>query len=316
MLTYAASPLQIWCTPVKGAGRAPPRNARALNSWLEPHGGPSSSISTTHGGSWLTLTGVPVSQANELLGASYQLYWYSGTGDLRKRRDLHRRAGQRRWRPLRTQPRTSSTASAASLGHYLPGSSKSASGDLFLEWFKYLTNQMDIPQMTTTSVGIDEKDLPLKYATAVCDLFLQLGTRGVGVIFASGDDGASRGHCTANGSRKSSPCSLRRGFSIYFPRRIYQNAAVPTFIQHFGHQYNCFYNPAGRGVPNDSAQALGFVFVGNNKAFLVNGASASGSFPPLLSVTLAGIILLLNDYRLLKASPRLVLQSLAILRHR
>ena len=40
-----------------------------------------SSISTTHGGDWLTLTGVPVHQANELLGASYQLYRHTGTND-------------------------------------------------------------------------------------------------------------------------------------------------------------------------------------------------------------------------------------------
>ncbi|KAH8982283.1 subtilisin-like protein [Lactarius akahatsu] len=52
-----------------------------INSWLEHHGVPSSTISMTHGGSWLTLTGVPVSQANELLGASYQLYRPTGTND-------------------------------------------------------------------------------------------------------------------------------------------------------------------------------------------------------------------------------------------
>ncbi|KAH8990414.1 subtilisin-like protein [Lactarius hatsudake] len=33
------------------------------------------------GGGWLTLTGVPVSQANEMLGASYQLYRPAGTND-------------------------------------------------------------------------------------------------------------------------------------------------------------------------------------------------------------------------------------------
>ena len=33
----------------------------------------------THGGGWLTVTGVPVSQANDLLGASYQLYRYTST---------------------------------------------------------------------------------------------------------------------------------------------------------------------------------------------------------------------------------------------
>jgi tripeptidyl-peptidase-1 len=33
----------------------------------------------THGGGWLTVTGVPVPQANDLLGASYQLYRHTGT---------------------------------------------------------------------------------------------------------------------------------------------------------------------------------------------------------------------------------------------
>ncbi|KAI9442986.1 subtilisin-like protein [Lactarius indigo] len=52
-----------------------------VNSWLEHHGVPTSSVSTSHGGGWLTLTGVPISQANELLGASYQLYRSTGTND-------------------------------------------------------------------------------------------------------------------------------------------------------------------------------------------------------------------------------------------
>jgi len=42
---------------------------------------PSSSISITHGGSWLTLSGVPVAQANALLGASYQLYRHTETSE-------------------------------------------------------------------------------------------------------------------------------------------------------------------------------------------------------------------------------------------
>ena len=42
---------------------------------------PPSSISTTHGGGWLTVTDVPVSQANELLGASYQFYYHAGRND-------------------------------------------------------------------------------------------------------------------------------------------------------------------------------------------------------------------------------------------
>jgi tripeptidyl-peptidase-1 len=52
-----------------------------VNSWLEHHGIPPSTVSVTHGGNWLTLTDVPVSRANELLGASYQLYRHAKTNE-------------------------------------------------------------------------------------------------------------------------------------------------------------------------------------------------------------------------------------------
>ncbi len=58
-----------------------PDTLELINSWLKHHDVPSTSISMTHGGSWLMLTGVPVSQANELLGASYQHYRRTGTND-------------------------------------------------------------------------------------------------------------------------------------------------------------------------------------------------------------------------------------------
>ncbi|KAH9018855.1 subtilisin-like protein [Lactarius pseudohatsudake] len=51
---------------------------KLVHSWLEHHRVPSSSISTSHGGGWLTITSVPVSQADELLFASYQLYRHTG----------------------------------------------------------------------------------------------------------------------------------------------------------------------------------------------------------------------------------------------
>ncbi|KAH8994686.1 subtilisin-like protein [Lactarius hatsudake] len=52
----------------------PPRTLELVNSWLEYHDVPSSSVSMTHGGTTLTLSGVSIIQANSLLGASYQLY--------------------------------------------------------------------------------------------------------------------------------------------------------------------------------------------------------------------------------------------------
>jgi len=57
-----------------------PDTLELVNSWLEYHGISSSSVSRTHGG-WLTVTNVPVPQANDLLGASYQLYRPTGANE-------------------------------------------------------------------------------------------------------------------------------------------------------------------------------------------------------------------------------------------
>ncbi|KAI9463202.1 subtilisin-like protein [Lactarius psammicola] len=56
-----------------------PDTLELVNSWLKHYGISSSSVSRTHGGGWLTVTNVPVSKANDLLGASYQLYRHTGT---------------------------------------------------------------------------------------------------------------------------------------------------------------------------------------------------------------------------------------------
>ena len=50
-------------------------------SWLEHRGVPSSSISVSHGGDSLELSGVPVPRANDLLGASYRLYRHAKTNE-------------------------------------------------------------------------------------------------------------------------------------------------------------------------------------------------------------------------------------------
>ncbi len=58
-----------------------PDTLELVNSWLQHHDVPSSSVSPTHGGNWLTLLDVPVSKANDILGASYQLYRHAETND-------------------------------------------------------------------------------------------------------------------------------------------------------------------------------------------------------------------------------------------
>ncbi|KAH9015225.1 subtilisin-like protein [Lactarius pseudohatsudake] len=61
--------------------RSHPDTLELVTSWLAHHGVRPSSISTTHGGAWLTVSNVLVSQANEMLGASYQLYRHSEVND-------------------------------------------------------------------------------------------------------------------------------------------------------------------------------------------------------------------------------------------
>ncbi|KAF8263238.1 subtilisin-like protein [Lactarius quietus] len=58
-----------------------PNTLKLVHSWLEHYHVPLASVSVTHGGSALTLTGVSVSQANALLGASYQLYRHVETNE-------------------------------------------------------------------------------------------------------------------------------------------------------------------------------------------------------------------------------------------
>ncbi|KAI9436236.1 hypothetical protein H4582DRAFT_2130122 [Lactarius indigo] len=251
-----------------------PDTLELVNSWLERHGLPPSYISTTHGGSRLTFTSVPVSHANELIGASRRTSSAGIAGRTIYANDA-----------IFTVVRVNG-------GGFIPGQYNDTRPVLTQYKSQVIVRRKcatfgDLPKMITSRlVCIDEKGLLLEYATAVCDLFLQLGTCGVGVIFASGEDGTSRasGPCMPvanNGSKKLAPCSL------------HLNAVVPTFIQHFGSQYKGFYNRADQSV-DIPAQALGFVFVENNnlKVFLVNLRGAS-------------IISLLNDCRLSKGKSTL-----------
>jgi tripeptidyl-peptidase-1 len=61
--------------------RPHPDTLELVGSWLVHHGIRSSSVSRTHGGAWLTVTNVLISQANQLLGASYQLYRNTKTNE-------------------------------------------------------------------------------------------------------------------------------------------------------------------------------------------------------------------------------------------
>jgi tripeptidyl-peptidase-1 len=298
-----------------------------VSSWFEHHGVRSSSISTTHGGAWLTVAGVLVSQANDLLGASYQLYQHAKTNhtiirtvgyaipavlhthvqavapttcfaSTRVRRETLRRrsfvtaasqAEVESGRPVTvlssrdtasgainpselhwlyktfayvpaatdknalgvvglvkdypsqedlTQFMTSfySNAQAATfavvpvnggeenlnptdeasldvqyssaMAYPTPNTFYSVGGggewsdegeplpgDVYHELLTFMLDLPKIPQTVSISYGFAENAFPEEYATAVCNLFAQLGVRGVSVLFPSGDDGVGPGNC-------------------------------------------------------------------------------------------------------------------------
>ncbi|KAH9172353.1 subtilisin-like protein [Lactarius sanguifluus] len=201
-------------------------------------------------------------------------------------------------------------------------SGEPAPGDVYLESLEYLLRKTDIPQTISISYGTYEWNAPREYATALCILFAQLGARGVSVLFPAGDDGvgkdckdesgnvrfipefpASCPYLTAVGGtmdydpKIAAPLS-GGGFLDYFPRPVYQDAAVSTFLERQGTQHAGLYNPEGRGIPDLAAQALRFPIFLENAGFLVEGTSCS-------TPTVAGIISLLNDYLITNGRPPL-----------
>ncbi|KAH9161794.1 subtilisin-like protein [Lactarius sanguifluus] len=427
-----------------------PSTLKLVETWLRHHGVSLSNVSTSHGGNWLTVTGVPVSTANELLGASYQLYRYAGTNETILRtvgyalpaalhvhvqtvapttyfgspltprnrpRGLRGRAAAAlstrdvpyitpaflrslynsvTYRPAATEQnrigvtgfhgeyagdddleafmrRFRSDASDAtflvvdindsgydsdepgdeanldmqytqamawptphvfySIGGlaeaFIPDSSTPVNGnEPFLGWLEVMIRMEDIPQTISTSYGGNEQTFPPDYATSVCELFGQLGARGVSILFASGDSGVGGGDCKKNdgsgvvqfqpifpatcpwvtsvgGTMKrpevAAPFSSG-GFSNVFKRPDYQTDAVLGFFQQLGNQHSGLYNASSIGFPDVSAQATRFAIVLDYKLEFMEGTSCATPLAANLQVV-AGLISLLNDYQLSRGRP-------------
>jgi len=166
--------------------------------------------------------------------------------------------------------------------------------------------------------------VPLSYAIRACNSFAQLGARGVSVIFSSGDGGVGDGNSdpatttckTIDGQNKTEflpffPASCPYvtavggtvnvepevgvffsggGFSNYFERPAYQEAAVKGYLANLGETYAGPFNSTGRAYPDVSAQSMNFSIVSGGRNGLVSGTSAAAP-------TFAAVISLLNDAR-------------------
>jgi tripeptidyl-peptidase-1 len=307
-----------------------PDTLKLVRSWLEHHGVPPSSFSMTHTGNWLKVTGVPVYRANELLGASYELYRHAETNEtilctisyaLPAELEAHVQTVVPTtyfgWsRTLRKTPRMRPGRAAAAgaprgvtsrdddddeeddyirpsylrrlynsetyvpratdqnvlgvtgyLGEYpsptdlrlfmqkyrtdglsaeyyvapingggyypnSPGNEANLNiqytqgmtfptphvfystggsppfmpdsrapintNEPFLDWLEYVLRHRNIPQTISNSYSESEQTVPLDYAKSVCDLFGQLGLRGVSFLTSSGNVGVGAGTCMTN----------------------------------------------------------------------------------------------------------------------
>lgn len=187
----------------------------------------------------------------------------------------------------------------------------------------------ELPQTLSTSYGEDEQSVPESYARTVCNMYGQLGARGVSVVFSSGDNGPGSA-CQTNdnkGTTRFSPifpatCPYvtsvggtvgieperavsfsSGGFSDLWSRPRYQDAAVQQYLSILGDRWKGLYNAGGRGFPDVAAQGYHFHVVDKNDAgaqmdVLVSGTSASAP-------TFAAVVALLNNARLAAKMPPL-----------
>ncbi|RAK96168.1 S53 family peptidase [Aspergillus ibericus CBS 121593] len=205
-------------------------------------------------------------------------------------------------------------------------STDGSTNEPYLEQLLYLLDLPDdeLPAVLSTSYGEDEQSVPEQYTRATCNLFAQLGARGVSVIFSSGDSGVG-GSCLSNDGTQSirfqpifpASCPFVTavggtegvnperavefsggGFSERFARPSYQNASVQSYLNSLGGKWDGLYNPNGRGIPDVAAQASSFVIRDHGEWLQTAGTSAAAP-------VFAAIISLLNAARLQQGKPTL-----------
>ncbi|KAK5631009.1 hypothetical protein RRF57_006724 [Xylaria bambusicola] len=199
------------------------------------------------------------------------------------------------------------------------------SNEPYLDFLKNVLKlpKSKLPQVISTSYGENEQSVPKSYAYSVCNLIAQLGSRGVTVIFSSGDSGTGSA-CLSNDGKNTTkfqpqyPASCpwvtsvgstrylnetatyfsSGGFSDYWSRPLWQETAVRKYLGKIGDKFAPYYDNKGRGFPDVSVQGYGFRVY--DKGALKGYQGTSCSAPAF-----AGIVGLLNDARLKAKLPPL-----------
>lgn len=181
----------------------------------------------------------------------------------------------------------------------------------YLEFLNYMLGLSadKLPQTLTISYVDTEPSVPTDYQQKTCDLFSQLGAKGVSILVASGDAGVGSncpggkyvpgypaacpwvtavGGTTGTGP-ESGWSGSGGGFSNVFAQPSWQADAVNEWLKNNGNSDK--FNSSGRAFPDVSAQATNFQVVVNGGTQSVYGTSCS-------SPTFASLIQLINSDRL------------------
>ncbi|PNP43257.1 hypothetical protein TGAMA5MH_04714 [Trichoderma gamsii] len=196
----------------------------------------------------------------------------------------------------------------------------------YLEFASHLLNfpNEHLPSVVSISYGANEQLFPKTYAQQVCDMFGQLGTRGVSIIVSSGDFGPGMS-CQSNDGTKAArftpsfPATCpyvtsvgstegigpekaanfsAGGFSDYFKRPEWQDEAVGEYLELYGNEWKGYYDAGGRGFPDVAAQGVNYRFWNHGKEDLTTGTSVS-------TPVFAALVAMLNDYRAESGLPRM-----------
>ncbi|KAE9388881.1 family S53 protease-like protein, partial [Gymnopus androsaceus JB14] len=194
-------------------------------------------------------------------------------------------------------------------------------GTAFLDTTTFLDGVTTPPSVMTTSYADTEAGFGCSMATKICNGYMALGSRGISVVFSSGDGGVRGGHnlslcvdntfvpvfpgtcpfVTAVGSTQGfGPEKAINftggGFSNFFPAPSYQTAAVASFLKTIPSDFAGTFNKSGRAYPDASVQGWNFEIVSGGEVMLIGGTSAS-------SPTFAAIIALINDQLIAAGKP-------------
>ncbi|XP_052668080.1 tripeptidyl-peptidase 1 isoform X2 [Harpia harpyja] len=191
----------------------------------------------------------------------------------------------------------------------------------FLAWLLLLSNMSSLPWVHSVSYGDDEDSLSRAYMERVNMEFMKAASRGLTILFASGDDGAgcrrvpggnhtfrpsfpasSPYVTTVGGTSFKNPFLVTAevtdyisggGFSNIFPMPDYQAAAVGHFLRSASKlPPSSYYNSSGRAYPDLSALSDNYWVVTNRIPLpWVSGTSAS-------TPVVGGMVALINDRRL------------------